>query len=50
MASYLILRNEMDQYLPDLQPSKSCFVRVGLATECRHLSVILSHKVFSEKL
>src|SRR6058998_3369331 len=30
----------MNQYLPDLQPSKSRFVRLGLATKCRHLSVI----------
>jgi len=30
----------MNQYLPDLQPSKSCFVRLGLATKGRHLSVI----------
>jgi len=30
----------MNQYLPDWQPSKSRFVRLGLATECRHLSVI----------
>src|SRR5437879_1748198 len=30
----------MNQYLPDWQPSKSCFVRLRLATECRHLSVI----------
>src|SRR5260370_17510757 len=30
----------MNQYLPDWQPSKSHFVRLGLATECRHLSVI----------
>jgi len=42
MASYLILRNEMNQYLPDLQSSKSRFVRLRLATKCRHLSVIRS--------
>lgn len=30
----------MNQYLPDLQPSKSCFVRLRLAKEYRHLSVI----------
>lgn len=34
------LTNETNQYLPDWQPSKSCFVRLGLTTECRHLSVI----------
>ena len=34
------LPNEMNQYLPDVQPSKSCFVRLGLATECRHSRVI----------
>src|SRR5712691_10442802 len=30
----------MNQYLPDSQPSKSCFVRLRLTTKCRHLSVI----------
>ena len=36
-----LTQNEMNQYFPNLQPSKSCFVRLGLTTKCRHLSVIL---------
>jgi hypothetical protein len=32
----------MNQYLPCWQPSKLCFVRSGLTTDCRHLSVIRS--------
>src|SRR5215475_3367885 len=38
----------MNQYLPDWQPSKSCFVRLGLTTKCRHLSVIFRHSGWRE--
>jgi hypothetical protein len=38
-----------DQYLPDWQPSKSRFVRLRLATKCRHLSVIVKRE-FSKAL
>jgi len=40
----VILPNEMNQYLPDWRPSKSRFVRLLLATESRHLSVIVMKK------
>ena len=32
----------MNQYLPGVQPSKTCFVRLGVATKRRHLSVTLA--------
>ena len=35
----------MNQYLPGVQPSKSCFVRLRFATECRHLGIILNKEL-----